>query len=145
MASVIVFDENTLRRSFMLLVPPRRARALARRWMNEVPADDRARTKRVYFANPVHWRDARENPIAVETRGATGTAPEYSKRFRESTTEEREAYLLRESDFILNLVASTSVESFEAIRRLRGDSSAFAHRRLSWMHLWLADFCDHPA
>lgn len=145
MASVLVFKEDALRRAFARLFPARQARALAKRWMNEVPADERARTRRCYYANTANWRDAQANPIAVDTRAASNASPEYSKRFREMTDEERDEYLLRESDFVLNLVASTSLEAFDAVRRLRGDSAAFAHRRLSWQHLWLADYCEHRA
>jgi hypothetical protein len=142
-AKRFVFNEDMLRSAFVLLCPARKARSLAKRWMDEVPVDDRARTQRAYYSDPSPWRQSAQNTIAVETRGATGTSAEYSRRFREWATEERDEYLLRESDFILNLVASISLESFEAVRRLRGDTSAAAHRRLSWMHLWLADYSDH--
>lgn len=139
--AVFVFDETELAAALCYLFESDEARDVSRQWMEHFPSDERAISERRYYEEQGFWRvdaDASTEPMG---EGGFPTSQGLSMVFRTMSREERHDFILRSGgSFVLKLVGLGSVDTWDRIRLITGESRASAHHASAWMHLWLADF-----
>lgn len=139
LASYPLFTESDLARAFGFLLPEEAARHLAARWFVEIGSDDVVNG--VYMARRESWRPAHGQLGGLAVRGTPSFGPpEPWKQFKEGSDEWRANYLLRLSDFHLNLVSLVSPDVFERVRRLRGDTEEQAQYKREQMRRWVVGY-----
>lgn len=130
MSRVPVFSAKELEAAFRLVLPGPEAESAAREWMDVFVDEGDLDVSGMILLEEADWRESASAPIT--------SLPPYGRETREEDVSgwsiaRKRKFLMRLSDFTLNLLAISSDDAFERIRALRADSSELAAHRAAQM------------
>ena len=137
----LVFFKRELRTAFGWLVPSSEVDSLVEAWWERFAEPFEGVSDEEYRVESGFWSDSDADDISPSSRSAVSFPAGLSGRFRLYSIAVRREFLLNNSGgFAIDLVALTSIEAFERIRRVRRWRPSKAHGNACWAHAWLADF-----
>jgi hypothetical protein len=130
MSRVPVFSANELEAAFRLILSAPGADSAAREWMDMFVDEGDLDENGMILLKEADWRKGTWAPIT--------SLPPFGQEIREedlrgSSIIRQRKFLMRLSDFTLNLPATSSDHAFERIRALRDDSAELAAHRATQM------------
>ena len=125
-----LFTREELTRAFALILPPDAAARYAGRWFDECAdeVDERGRYLWEAWRWPTTEEEWRALGLAHSSRDPDEVHTGGYEMFRGRPVDEKGEFLLRFSDFHLNLVSLVSADLARTIREARGDSAEQATR-----------------